>query len=210
VKCSTCDVPKLTFAPQARAFKISTTKHHNSNPKKTRLADITSCRDNIQLVSAVANANGAATADAFDLAEMGDPWTGMPAASADYQRSSAHHTVSPFTGVDDQIADAIIVLNRLPNAIERQARDGYRWSSWSAQKVRRSQAWVRTHEPELMERADVSFQILSITETCANKNTRHLPCSWGWELTQKTTPSSANCCSRLVSLLSVFFVGPLY
>jgi hypothetical protein len=162
VKCSACDVPTSTVTPQARALKISTTKHHNSNPKKTRLADTTSCRDNIQLISAVANANGAAIADAFDLAEMGDPWTGMPAASADYQRYSARHTVSPFNGVDEQITDAIILLNRLPNAIERQARDEYIWSSWSAQKAQRSQAWVRIHEPELMRRADVSSQILSM------------------------------------------------
>jgi hypothetical protein len=130
----------------------------------------------------------------------------MPAASADYQRSSAHHTVSPFNGVDEQITDAIIILNRLPNAIERQARDESRWFARDAQ---RSQAWVRMHEPELMKRADVSF-LFSCTETCADKSTRHLPCSWAWGLTLKTTPSSANCCSCLVSLVSAFYIGTLY
>jgi hypothetical protein len=98
-------------------------------------------------------------ADAVGLVEMEDPEAAGFAATADNHGISARNAISPFGEVDEQIADAIILLNRLPNAIERQARG---LSKWYAQKAERSQGWVRKHEPELMKRTDVSSQILSL------------------------------------------------
>jgi hypothetical protein len=112
-------------------------------------------------------------AEAVDLAEMREHKPAASAAPADHQRSSARNFASPFSKVDEQITDAIILLNRLPNTIERHAREE---SSRSAQRVERSGRWVREHESELMERVDVSCQILSCIETYADKSIRDLLC----------------------------------
>ena len=83
----------------------------------------------------------------------------MFAAPAGRQRPGGHNAISPFSKIDEQITDAIILLNRLPNAIERQARER---SNWYARKAQQSQDWVRKHESELMERADVSCKSLPL------------------------------------------------
>jgi hypothetical protein len=93
-----------------------------------------------------------AMAHAVDMAEIREPEGAASAAPAAYRGSS----VSPFTDVDEQITDAIILLNRLPTAIERYARER---STRSAQKMEQSQRWIRGHEPEFMDRVDVSCQI---------------------------------------------------
>ena len=112
-------------------------------------------------------------ADAAAPAEMRDYEAAASAAPAEHHRSSARNLASPFNRVDEQITDAIILLNRLPSTIERHAREE---SSRSAQRVERSGRWVREHESELMERVDVRCQILSCIETCANKSIRDLLC----------------------------------
>jgi hypothetical protein len=121
------------------------------------------------LANAKANANATAMADAVAPAEMREHEAAVSAAPTEHHRSSARNLASPFSKVDEQITDAIILLNRLPNTIERRAREE---SSRSAQRVERSGRWVREHESELMKRVDVSCQILSCIETCANEHQR--------------------------------------
>lgn len=121
---------------------------------------------------AIANAaenEARAVAEAADLAEVGEQGAAASAASAEYRGSSARDTglvgvserdaASPFSKVDEQITDAIILLNRLPNAIERQASNE---TNRVTQKAERSRQWTREHEPELMRRAEVNRQILSL------------------------------------------------
>ena len=100
-----------------------------------------------------------AMAGAVDLAEMGEHEEAVFVAPAGGHKPGARTAISPFSEIDEQITDAIILLNRLPNSIERQARDV---SNRYAQKPQRSQGWVRKQEPELMLRADVSCQSLSL------------------------------------------------
>jgi hypothetical protein len=210
VKCSTCDAPISTVAPQARALQTSSTTHHNSNPTTTRLAKTkpyTALHSKDTSANASANAVAMAMAHAVDMAEIREPEGGAPEAPAAYHGSSARKVVSPFSDVDEQITDAIILLNRLPNDIERYARER---STRSAQKMEQSQRWIRGHEPELMERVDVSRQTLSCVENRANKSIRNFLCSWECKLTQKTTPCSAHSCSHLVGLAFVFCVETLY
>lgn len=114
-------------------------------------------------------ADAEAVADAADLAEVGEQGAAASAASAEYRGSSARDAglvgvserdaASPFSKVDEQITDAIILLNRLPNAIERQASNE---TNRVTQKAERSRQWTREHETELMRRAEVNRQILSL------------------------------------------------
>jgi hypothetical protein len=54
-----------------------------------------------------------AMAHAVDMAEIREPEGGAPEAPAAYHGSSARKVVSPFSDVDEQITDAIILLNVL-------------------------------------------------------------------------------------------------
>jgi hypothetical protein len=98
-----------------------------------------------------------AMAGAVDLAKMGEHEEAVFVALTGRHQPGARTAISPFSEIDEQITDAIILLNRLPNSIERQARDV---PNRYAQKPQRSQGWVRKQEPELMLRADVSCQSL--------------------------------------------------
>jgi hypothetical protein len=100
-----------------------------------------------------------AMADAVDLAGMRMNGAAKFAAPAGSHGPGSHNAISPFSEVDEQITNAIILLNRLPNSIERQARDR---PDRYAQKPQRSRGWAMEHESEFMERADVGCQSLSL------------------------------------------------
>lgn len=117
-----------------------------------------------KVADAAEAAEAEAVADEADLAEIAEmeDMENMeeepePANYREFGARSAGGRVpdlaSPFSAIDEQITNAIVILNRLPNAIENQVKKEL---DSVARKAEKSREWVKEHETGLMKRADVS------------------------------------------------------
>jgi len=142
----------------AAAAAVAATNAADNVARAVADAEDAADRDARAVADAAEAAEAEAVADAADLLETEE----VEELEADKSAAGAKGTdrvpglaslTSPFSAIDEQITDAIIILNRLPNAIEHQAKQELEKVT---RKAEQSREWAKEHESELMERADVS------------------------------------------------------